>query len=195
LFEPFFTTKFLGRGLGMSAVQGIVRGHEGTLFVDTAPGKGTTVSVVFPAMAVPEEEDSDDEVAESAEESRASDRGVVLVVDDDEAVRVLGEKMVARLGFRTRTARDGLEALEIFRAHDDDIAAVLLDLSMPRMDGVRAAEALREMRPELPILLSSGFSQKEAVRRLNPADISGFIQKPYRMSALREAFARLLPPA
>ncbi|MFP4583171.1 MAG: response regulator, partial [Desulfococcaceae bacterium] len=195
LFEPFFTTKFLGRGLGMSAVQGIVRGHEGTLFVDTAPGKGTTVSVVFPAMAVPEEEDSDDEVAESAEESRASDRGVVLVVDDDEAVRALGEKMVARLGFRTRTARDGLEALDAFRTHGDDIVAVLLDLSMPRMDGVRAAEALREMRPELPILLSSGFSQKEAVRRLNPADISGFIQKPYRMSALREAFARLLPPA
>jgi CheY-like chemotaxis protein len=119
---------------------------------------------------------------------------VVLVVDDDEAVRSLGEKMVARLGFRTRSARDGLEALDAFRDYGEDVVAVILDLSMPRMDGVRAAEALRQIRPELPILLSSGFSEKEAGRRLDGTEISAFIQKPYRLGALREALQRLLPP-
>jgi PAS domain S-box-containing protein len=198
LFDPFFSTKFLGRGLGMSAVQGIVRGHDGSLFVESVPGRGTTVAAAFPAMEIPGDTASEAEAGERsparAASSAETESRVVLVVDDDEAVRRLGEAMVARLGYQTRSARDGIDALETFREHGHEIVAVLLDWRMPRLDGPRTAEALRELAPDLPILLSSGFSREEAGRRLGPADVSGFIQKPYRMSALRDAFQRLLPP-
>jgi PAS domain S-box-containing protein len=200
LFDPFFTTKFLGRGLGMSAVQGIVRGHGGSLFVESAPGRGTTVAAAFPVMNIPGETAAETESGKSAPEASGEfpdpDRGAVLVVDDDDAVRKLGETMIARLGFRTLCARDGVDAVDTFREHGHEIVAVLLDWSMPRMDGIQTAEALREMAPGLPILLSSGFSRDEAGRRwTRPGNVSGFIQKPYRLSALREAFARLLPAA
>ena len=194
VFEPFFTTKFIGRGLGMSAVQGIVQGHGGTLFVETTPGEGTTVRVLFPAVAA-------SAASASAGEQRkkktvgapAKPGGTILLVDDDAAVRKLGEKMLQRVGHPCITAVDGEDAVAVFQGRKDDIHAIILDLTMPRMDGIRAAEALRELHPEVPILLSSGYSEAEVGPRLGGVGISGFIQKPYRLDRLRAALKTVLP--
>jgi CheY-like chemotaxis protein len=119
--------------------------------------------------------------------------GTILLVDDDAAVRKLGEKMLQRVGHPCITAVDGEDAVAVFQGRKDDIHAIILDLTMPRMDGIRAAEALRELHPEVPILLSSGYSEAEVGSRLGGVGISGFIQKPYRLDRLRAALKTVLP--
>ncbi len=195
IFEPFFTTKFAGRGLGMSAVYGIIRGHKGAIFVDSRVNKGTTVRIIFPVSeaALPESvkpESTEMMLPEAPEPS--SVRGAVLIVDDQDEVINFSKEMVTRSGYTVRTAVDGKEAVEAFLKHADEIDCVILDLTMPRMDGIATFKALKQIRPDVKIILSSGYSKKEVAERFTGKGLAGFIQKPYRYRQLRKELERVL---
>jgi PAS domain S-box-containing protein len=180
VFEPFFTTKFTGRGLGLSAVLGIVRGHKGALRLRSELGKGTAFRVYFPVA----QSDAEPSPAGRAEPEEWVGSGTVLLVDDEEIVRELGQEMLARLGFRVVTASDGREATEVYRELRGEIVLVLLDLTMPRMSGEETFHALRAIDPEVRIVLSSGYSETDVASRFSGTDLAGFVQKPYSLADL-----------
>jgi two-component system, cell cycle sensor histidine kinase and response regulator CckA len=190
VFDPFFTTKFTGRGLGMSAVLGIVRGHKGTIHIQSAPGRGTTVTVLFPAVA-----DAVKGVDRQCVEARDEwcGQGVILLADDEDSVRAIGGSMLERLGFRVVLAHDGLEAIREYQRHAGEISAVLLDLAMPHMDGEEAVAALRAIDPHVPVALCSGYLGDDALVRARETGPAVFIQKPYNVATLRAALRELLP--
>ncbi|MGK7345516.1 MAG: PAS domain-containing hybrid sensor histidine kinase/response regulator [Candidatus Nitrospinota bacterium M3_3B_026] len=188
IFDPFFTTKFTGRGLGLAAVSGIVRGHGGILKVRSREGRGTVFSAVFPAGGrLP---------AEKKERQRGAvypaNGGTVLVVDDEETIRSVARKMLARAGFDVITASDGAEGVRIFRERPDEIDVALLDMTMPRMDGVTALMEMRRVRRDLRVVLSSGYTERDAASRFAGKGIVSFIQKPYTSDMLLEKIGEAL---
>ncbi|MHB8121058.1 MAG: hybrid sensor histidine kinase/response regulator [Desulfuromonadaceae bacterium] len=199
LFEPFFTTKFTGRGLGMSAVMGIIRTHNGALFVESEPGKGTTFRVLFPAAKEGQLTATAAPVAEP--EPTASPLpsvpadvtyGMALVVDDEKAVLKVCATMVKHCGFKVITACDGIDAVAKFRAHADEIDIVVMDLIMPNMDGIAAMSEIQNIKPDTRIIISSGFNKEELSERLANDTPSGLIQKPYSLNLIKAEIQRVM---
>jgi CheY-like chemotaxis protein len=176
IFDPFFTTKFVGRGLGLAAVHGVVRGHSGGVRVESRPGRGTTFTILFPAYAPRAAEGS-------AEAQRLT---TVLVVDDEDIVRRTARSVLEQSGFSVVCAENGRMATDIVRRSGDRIDVVLLDLAMPVMDGEATFRALQAVRPGIRVVLSSGYQEAEALRRFSRKDLAGFIQKPYTNKRLVE---------
>jgi len=184
LFDPFFSTKFTGRGLGMAAVLGIVKGHQGAIRVHSELGAGTVCKLLLPASGPP---------VQRVEHDRSGDswqgNGRVLLVDDEEAVRRIGAALLEALGFTPIMATDGLDALRVFK-ETPDIALVLLDLTMPRMDGIRCFHELRKLDPTVKVIISSGYNEQDVSQKCGEG-LSGFIQKPYTLSLLRDTLKTL----
>ena len=178
IFDPFFTTKFTGRGLGLAAVLGIVRGHKGGLKVYSEVGKGTTFKLFFPC--VPGKAEAIDEPIDNGPQFHGS--GTVLVADDEETVRTVAARMLEHLGFSVVLAADGREAVEKFRAEPARFVFVLLDLTMPHLDGEETFRQLRLLNPGVRVILTSGFNHHEAINRFVGKGLAGFIQKPFELA-------------
>ena len=185
IFEPFFTTKFSGRGLGLAAVLGIIQSHSGALFVETTAGQGTTFRFFLPASNV-----EPGHPPSAAARTQPALRGTVLVVDDEEAVRSVAALSLRAAGVQALEANDGETALRIYREQKETIDMILLDLTMPGIGGDETLRQLRAISPQLPVVVMSGYSEGETMRRCASFGVAGYLPKPFEIADL---LARIQP--
>ncbi|MBS1785933.1 MAG: response regulator [Acidobacteria bacterium] len=184
MFDPFFTTKAKGRGLGLAAMQGILRGHHAGLQLQTEEGKGTTFQIFFPAA-----KEAVSAASQGHDPKQLKAGGRLLLAEDEPDVRASAIEILEHLGFEVEATPDGMDAMKAFETRPDAFRAVVLDLTMPRMGGREAAARIHALRPAVPILLCSGFSESDAT---DGADYLRFLRKPYLIEDLRDALADLL---
>jgi CheY-like chemotaxis protein len=191
IFEPFFTTKTGGQatGLGLSAAFGIIKNHHGFITVQSQPGRGSIFRIYLPAVAqaappppLPAQNRSD-KTAQT-----------ILLVEDEEIVAEIGLQMLERLGYRALVAQSGADALALFSRHQDEIDLVILDMIMPSMGGGVIFDRLRSLKPEIPVLLSSGYSLNGQALDILKRGCRGFIQKPFNIEQLQQKILEILAP-
>ena len=192
VFDPFFTTRFIGRGLGLPAVMGVMLGHKGALNIKSQFGKGTRVQLFFPCSDSQGDFSQQSTGGYSASIDMWSGMGIVLIVDDDQGLLTVASSMIERIGFSVLCAKSGMEAIKLYKENRDKIAVVLLDWNIPEMDGAEVARALHHLQPGLKILLSSGYSEEMVMQSFAPSDVAGFIHKPYSFKQLKHKLREVI---
>jgi CheY-like chemotaxis protein len=189
LFEPFYSSKFAGRGLGLCVVLGIVRSHHGVVTVESAPGRGSVFRVYFPILT---EYAATKSIPASSPAPAKADGATLLLVDDEPNLLNMLATALSCYGYKVLTAQNGPEAVEIFRRHINEISLVLCDLTMPRMDGWDTLSAMRKLSPDIPVILSSGYSEAQAMEGEHSEMPQAFLRKPYELKTLCGTVSRLL---
>ena len=193
IFEPFYTTKFTGRGLGMSSVMGIIKSHNGAILLQSNPGSGSTFKILLPVFTGQSGTSPPHPAERIAPKHHHATTGTVLIVDDEDLVRDVCCAYLNDMKLLTLSAADGREAIDTFSRHMHDISFVILDLTMPHMDGVATLRELRLLQPDVKVIISSGHSTETTAEKFSADKPDGFIQKPFQMQELQKNISKILP--